>query len=76
MNKLTNEEFLSRIAKLNPTYSVLSEYINIDTNVHCYCNIHDTYFNSTLYNLLKGKCGCELCRREKIGNKNRKTKEQ
>lgn len=73
MKKKTNEEFLSEIAKLNPTYTILSEYINIDTNVRCHCQIHDVAFYATPYNLLKGKCGCELCRREKIGKKNRKT---
>lgn len=76
MKKKTNEEFLMEIEKMNPTYSVLSEYVNIDTNVHCFCNIHNIDFYSTPYNLLKGKCGCEVCRREKIGNKNRKTKDE
>ena len=73
--KRTNEEFLLEISKLNPTYKVLSEYINCDTNVTCHCNIHNVNFNSTPYNLLKGKIGCELCRREKIGNKHRRTKD-
>lgn len=73
--KRTNEEFLLEIQKLNPTYEVVSEYINCDTNVVCHCNIHNVDFNSTPYNLLKGKIGCELCRREKIGKKNRRTKD-
>ena len=74
--KRTNEEFLNEITKLNPTYSVLSEYINTDTNVSCHCNIHNVDFMSTPYNLLKGKVGCEFCRREKIGQKHRMTTEQ
>ena len=74
--KRTNEEFLNEIAKLNPTYSILSEYINIDTNVSCHCNIHNVDFMSTPYNLLKGKVGCEFCRREKISQKHRMTTEQ
>lgn len=68
MKKRTNDEFLSEIFKLNPTYTILSEYVNIDTNVRCYCNIHNVEFNSTPYNLLKGKCGCNMCRSEKISN--------
>lgn len=76
MKKKTNEEFLEEIKELNPTYDVLSEYVNIDTNVFCHCNVHDIDFYSTPYNLLKGRCGCELCRREKIGNKHRRTKEE
>ena len=76
MKKRTNEEFLLEINKMNPTYSVLSEYINCDTNIHCFCNIHYVDFYSTPYNLLKGKCGCEACRRDKIGNKNRRTKSE
>lgn len=71
--KRTNDEFLLEIQKLNPTYDVLSEYINCDTNVSCHCNIHNVDFDATPYNLLKGKIGCELCRREKIGNKHRRT---
>jgi hypothetical protein len=74
-HKRTNEEFLLEINKLNPTYDVLSEYVNCDTNVVCYCNIHNINFNSTPYNLLKGKIGCELCRREKISKKQKRTKE-
>ena len=76
MKKRTNEGFLFEISKLNPTYTVLSEYVNVDTNVHCHCNIHDIDFDSTPYNLLKGQCGCELCRREKIANKNRRAKDE
>lgn len=73
-HKRTNEEFLLEIKKLNPTYNILSEYINCDTNMVCHCNIHDIYFDSTPYNLLKGKIGCELCRREKISRKHKRTK--
>lgn len=73
--KRTNEEFLLEIQKLNPTYNVLSEYINCDTNVVCHCNIHNVDFNAKPYNLLKGKVGCELCRREKISKKNKRSKE-
>ena len=74
MKKRTNEEFLLEINKMNPTYSILSEYVNCDANVHCFCNIHNVDFYSTPSNLLQGKCGCEECRREKIGNKHRRTK--
>lgn len=76
MRKRTNEEFLLEINKMNPTYSILSEYVNCDTDIHCFCNIHNVNFYSTPYNLLKGKCGCEACRRDKIGNKNRRTKSE
>jgi hypothetical protein len=74
--KRTNEEFLLEIKKLNPTYDVLSEYINCDTNVICHCKIHNIDFDATPYNLLKGKVGCELCRRDKIGKKNKRTKKE
>lgn len=73
--KRTNEEFLLEVEKLNPTYIVLSEYVNCDTDVICHCNVHNINFNSTPYNLLKGKIGCELCRREKISRKHKRTKE-
>lgn len=74
IRKRTNDEFLDEINKLNPTYTILSEYESCDKSVHCYCNIHNTYFDSIPYNLLKGKCGCESCRREKISKKNARTK--
>ena len=70
--KRTNEEFLAEIKKMKPTYDVISEYVNCDTSVECYCHIHNLNFKSIPYNLLKGKCGCESCRRAKIGNTNRK----
>jgi hypothetical protein len=70
--KRTNEEFLNEVKQIYPAYDILSEYINCDTSVYCHCNIHNVDFNSIPYNLLKGKAGCELCRREKIGNANRK----
>lgn len=72
--KRTNEDFLIELQKLNPTYDVLSEYVNCDTNVHCYCHIHNTDFYSTPYSLLKGQIGCDFCRREKISIKNRRNK--
>ena len=54
----------------------MSEYVNCDTNVHCFCNVHNVDFYSTPANLLIGKCGCEFCRREKISKKNRRTKSE
>ena len=72
--KKTNEEFLLEIKKLNPTYDILSSYINSNIKITCHCNIHNIDFDSIPSNLLRGKIGCELCRREKIGNKNRRTK--
>ena len=74
--KRTNEEFLLEIQKLCPTYDILSKYINCDTNVVCYCKIHNIQFNATPYNLLKGKNGCEFCRREKISKGNKRTKDE
>lgn len=76
MKKKTNKEFLLELSKLNPTYDVLSEYVNIDTKVHCYCRIHNVYFNSKPYDLLHGKCGCELCRKEKISKAKRRSYEE
>ncbi len=76
MRKKTNEEFLLELKKINPTYDVLSEYVNIDAKVHCYCRIHNVYFDSKPYDLLHGKCGCKLCRREKISKAKRRTCEE
>ena len=76
MKKKTNEEFLLELSRLNPTYDILSEYINIDTKVHCCCQIHNIYFDSKPYDLLRGQCGCELCRREKISKAKRRAHEE
>lgn len=76
MKKKTNEEFLLELNKLNPTYDVLSEYVNTDTKVYCRCRIHNVYFYSRPSDLLCGKCGCELCRRDKISKAKRRKHEE
>ena len=54
--KLTNEEFVMRVAMVNPTITILDEYVNYDTKLKCMCqNGHIFYaYPSTL--LKERKC--------------------
>lgn len=58
--KLTNEEFQTRISKLNSTYTVLDKYENCKKKVECHCNICGGKWKASPIKLLNG-CGCPIC---------------
>ena len=58
--KLTNEEFLSRLELLKPTYKVIDKYITCETKVRCSCNICGGIWKATPTKLLNGR-GCPIC---------------
>ena len=76
LNTKTQEQFISEMANLHPDVTVIGDYIGAFKNIQCRCNIHNVDFYSSPTHLLKGKCGCQKCRSEKIGSKLIKNNEQ
>lgn len=66
--KLTHEEYVDRVNKVNPNVEVLGEYIGSQTKILHKCKIdgHEWYVNPN--NILNG-AGCPMC----CHNKNKKT---
>lgn len=65
MNKrlsLSNEDFLDRLFNDYPYITPCEEYVNNETEMKLYCNIHNTYFNLQPRYLLYHKVkGCPEC---------------
>lgn len=66
MRKLTHEEQVEAIAKINPNIEVLGEIVNDSTPVLCKCKICNHEWPVRPYNLKGGK-GCLRCRDLKFG---------
>lgn len=60
IRKLTNDEFLLRMHKVNSNIDILSEYKNSRTHVKCKCKIDGFEWSASPENLLAGK-GCRMC---------------
>lgn len=58
--RLSNDEFVGRIALLNPTYELLTPYIRSEDKIKCRCKIHDFVWESYPSTLLKGG-NCPRC---------------
>lgn len=71
----TREEYVKELAVKNPTVRLIGEYINANTPVEHYCEIHQTFWNISPCAALQGQ-GCQQCKGEKIGNIKRKSEEQ
>ena len=66
MRKLTHEEQITAIAKVNPNIEVLGKIVNDSTPVLCRCKICNHEWPVRPYNLKGGK-GCPRCRDLKFG---------
>ena len=60
MRKLTHEEQIAAIAKINPDVEVIGKIINCSTKVSCRCKACDYEWSATP-NKLKQGCGCPKC---------------
>ncbi|HFI8805007.1 TPA: zinc-ribbon domain-containing protein [Escherichia coli] len=58
--KMTHEEHVLAIAKVNPDVEVLGEITNVDKKVLCRCKVCDHEWSVTPSNLKRGK-GCPKC---------------
>ena len=64
--KLTNEEFVERLAKSHPNLEVLSEYKGKDTKIKVRCKIHDYTYYTTPHRLVQG-ANCKQCYNDRRG---------
>ena len=60
MKRLTHEEFIHRLQKVNDKIDVIGEYKNNRTTIKCRCKVCDGEWNPLPSNLLKGH-GCSIC---------------
>lgn len=71
----THEQFVSELAKINPSVEVLDKYLNAKAKIRCLCKSCDHRWMSVPDRLLHGM-GCPECGKKKRANSRRKTHEQ
>lgn len=59
-SRLTHQEFVMRLRKINPNIIVLGNYVGYKTSILCKCMIDGNEWSPTPSDLLQGK-GCPLC---------------
>ena len=64
-NKYTEKEFLELAAIKNPLIEVRGKFINLRTQLLCYCKKHDYEWIGYPTSILNG-CGCKYCKSEKL----------
>lgn len=65
--KLTHEEFIEQIKKLNPNVDILSKYINSNTKILCHCKLCDTTYYTLPRDAKNGICqGCASIKMRKL----------
>ena len=70
--KITHDDYVNELKEKNPHIKILGKYTKAKDIVKHYCELHDYVWDALPTNILKG-CGCPICRKEKIGNKLKKT---
>lgn len=68
----THNKYIEEVSIVNPDIDVIGEYVDAKTQIDFYCRKHNIFWKAYPDNILRG-CGCHICLKEKIGNKNRKT---
>lgn len=63
--RLTNEEFVQRVNKINPNIELLEEYTNMQTPIKCRCNICKQIYYPYPQTILRGS-SCYKCRGQKV----------
>lgn len=69
--QMTNGEFVTQLATINPNIEPLEPYVNMKTKILCRCKVDGYKWRVTPEHLLYRKHGCPMC----AGNKKR-TKEE
>lgn len=72
--KRTHDEYVFKVSFVNPNVEVVGQYINLSTSILHKCLIHNIEWLAYPSSILRG-CGCEECKKEKVGNKLRKSQE-
>lgn len=73
--KKTHDEYIKELAIKNPTIEVIEKYVDSKTKITHHCLTHGIYWQISPLNALEGH-GCIKCKKERIGDSNRKTHNQ
>ena len=65
----THEDYVKELSTKNPTVEVVEHYVNSKTKLKHHCLIHDEYWVTSPFNVLKG-CGCPQCLKERMSLSN------
>lgn len=65
-NKMTHEEYISKLAKVNPNIEVIGTYIKSGIKIAHKCKLDDYEWDVTPNNILRGH-GCPVCSGRTIG---------
>ncbi|MCB8639961.1 MULTISPECIES: hypothetical protein [unclassified Holdemanella] len=68
-NTKSHEIFEKQVHDLNPHIQLLSRYDGIQSNMKCFCTLHQKEFEKSAYRLIHGKSGCDECYKEDIRNR-------
>ena len=71
----SEDEYVAELSVKNPTVKLVGKYINSNTSVLHYCEVHQVEWDISPSAALQGQ-GCQLCKNERIGNALRKSEEQ
>ena len=63
--KKTTNEFIEEMKNINPSISIIGQYVNNKTKIKCLCLKDDNIWEAAPSHLLNGK-GCPECKKEKI----------
>lgn len=73
--KITREEYINKLAIVNPNIELIGELYNMGTKTMHHCLKHDVYWETLPSTMLKGS-GCKKCCGEKISKKLTKSKDE
>ena len=74
--KRTTQGFIEEMKTINPTITILGEYVNARTHILCKCNIDGTEWSSIPYSLTKGGLCCPTCRYKSVSAHKTKSNSQ
>lgn len=71
----SEEQYIDELSIKNPTIKLKGKYINTNTPVEHYCEVHDLIFDIRPSDALIGK-GCKMCKSDKLRKKLLKSENQ
>lgn len=73
--KKSEDQYIKELSVKNPNVKLRGHYINTNTPVEHYCEIHDVLFDIRPNDALQGK-GCRMCKSDKLKTYHIKSEEQ
>lgn len=71
----SEHEYVAELGVKNPTVKLVGTYVNANTPVAHYCEVHQIVWDISPTAALQGQ-GCQYCKSERIGNALRKSEDQ